>query len=370
MREAIQKYNEIHPTNTLSILCPLPKVIFRASRGWFYNFCNRRGFVLRRVSTNGRDLPNNVLNHITSFFENISESICSAQFSDAQILNMDESAIYLDAPSNYTYSPIGAKRVKANTSGSEKTRLSAAFTGVADGTKLPIFVMIPRKTPLKEFQPPPLAALHYSSSTSFDEETILIYIERIVLPYKLSKGINGKMLTNLLQPADVAWFSTLRKAYRQEWNNWYIYDEKTYTENQNMRSPGYALAIEWLNNIWQSFEDFKIRDSFALCGISNHAKNDDGSLSIDLPKLHSVLRLMLENNTFINDYVETDMELQEANEMMNENEENLLVFDTNNENEICNELCVANQEYQENIVVVDSNDELEETNKETTQNNN
>ena len=49
------------------------------------------------MSTNG--WSNNVLDHITSFFENISESICSAQFSDAQILNMDDSAIYLDAPS-------------------------------------------------------------------------------------------------------------------------------------------------------------------------------------------------------------------------------------------------------------------------------
>jgi len=58
---------------------------------------------------------------------------------------MDESSIYLDAPSAYTYDVKGTKRVKANTTGNEKTRLSAAFSAAADGVKLPVFVIIPRK---------------------------------------------------------------------------------------------------------------------------------------------------------------------------------------------------------------------------------
>jgi hypothetical protein len=63
---------------------------------------------------------------------------------------MDESSIYLDAPCSYTYDVVGTKRIKANTTGNEKTRLSAAFAAVADGTKLPVFGIIPRVKNIQE----------------------------------------------------------------------------------------------------------------------------------------------------------------------------------------------------------------------------
>ena len=47
------------------------------------------------------------------------------------VLNADETTIYLDSPSNFTYEEKGTKRVKANTCGSERTRLSAMFTSTA-----------------------------------------------------------------------------------------------------------------------------------------------------------------------------------------------------------------------------------------------
>ena len=48
---------------------------------------------------------------------------------------MDETSVYIDFPSTYTYEECGAKRVKAVTAGQEKTRLSAAFTATASGIK-------------------------------------------------------------------------------------------------------------------------------------------------------------------------------------------------------------------------------------------
>jgi len=38
---------------------------------------------------------------------------------------MDETSIYLDSTSNYSYAAKGSKRVKATTTGNERTRLSA-----------------------------------------------------------------------------------------------------------------------------------------------------------------------------------------------------------------------------------------------------
>ncbi len=86
-------------------------------------------------------------------------------YTEGQLLNMDETAIYLDCPTNYTYAHIGIKRVKASTAGGERTRVSAAFTAAANGHKLPMFAIIPRVTPLPELDA--IQNLRFKSQYSF-----------------------------------------------------------------------------------------------------------------------------------------------------------------------------------------------------------
>ena len=69
-------------------------------------------------------------------------------------------------------------------------------------------------------------------------------------------------LTNLLQPADVGWFSVLKNRLHEYWNRWYLSDEHEYTIHGNIRSPGYALCISWLSEIWRDFPENLIVDSF------------------------------------------------------------------------------------------------------------
>jgi hypothetical protein len=104
-------------------------------------------------------------------------------YTEGQLLNMDETAIYLDRPSNYTYSKIGEKRVKASTAGGERTRLSAAFTAAANGYKLPIFAIIPRQTPVPQLDGIHNMVFKYRTKATFDESVILEYLQRIVVPY-------------------------------------------------------------------------------------------------------------------------------------------------------------------------------------------
>ena len=52
---------------------------------------------------------------------------------------------------NYTYDKLGVKRVKATTSGNERTRVSIAVCAAADGFKLPIVAFVPRVNSLKDF---------------------------------------------------------------------------------------------------------------------------------------------------------------------------------------------------------------------------
>ena len=149
---------------------------FLGSRGFLYNFLNRNSYSLRlklrfyiynsslalpcqiinfssinivqnrRVTTHGRGPKESAMADIDAFFHTCNRKLSSVCL-DA-IYNMDEISIRLDSPLNRTYERIGTKRVAATTTGNEMTRLSVAFCASANGTKLPLLVVLPRKTPL------------------------------------------------------------------------------------------------------------------------------------------------------------------------------------------------------------------------------
>ena len=87
----------------LTTACELPWAESKAFDGWLSNFCTRRGYVLRRVSSCGRELPKDCLNIIFKFYSDLTKIIQDNSFEKGQILNMDESCKYLDAPSKILY---------------------------------------------------------------------------------------------------------------------------------------------------------------------------------------------------------------------------------------------------------------------------
>ena len=78
--------------------------LFKASNGWLFNFLRRNRFVLRRITTTGRELPENAIDTILSFIADMEKTFGGQVDIDFDsIINMDESSIYIDMPSNYTY---------------------------------------------------------------------------------------------------------------------------------------------------------------------------------------------------------------------------------------------------------------------------
>jgi hypothetical protein len=67
------------------------------------------------------------------------------------VYGADHFAIQLDSPIDRTYDEIGVKRVPVVTSGNEKVKISVMACASADGSKLPLVVLVPRKTPLKVY---------------------------------------------------------------------------------------------------------------------------------------------------------------------------------------------------------------------------
>jgi hypothetical protein len=62
------------------------------------------------------------------------------------------------------------------------TRLS--FSSTASGLKLPIFLIVPRKTDLLDYEPPEECILKYKTGETFNDDFILEYIDSVLIPYK------------------------------------------------------------------------------------------------------------------------------------------------------------------------------------------
>jgi hypothetical protein len=146
----------------------------------------RKNIVLRKVTTSGRELPANSPNVIKSFFKTC-DKLIEDGYTNNEIINMDVTSIYLDFPSSYTYERRGAKRVKCVTTGGARVRISAAFSATASGLKLPILVLVPRKTKLPNFEPPSNVCIIYKTSATFDQNIVCDYFETIIKPFMVAK---------------------------------------------------------------------------------------------------------------------------------------------------------------------------------------
>ena len=108
----------------------------------------------------------------------------SFRYAPSQIINMDESAIYIDSPPGYSYGSKGSKRVKAATAGAERVRISTAWTATASGYKFPIYTIIPRVNVIPELHELSNLIIKYKTSSTFDADTILEWLNQVILPYK------------------------------------------------------------------------------------------------------------------------------------------------------------------------------------------
>ncbi|CAF1111235.1 unnamed protein product [Brachionus calyciflorus] len=143
---------------------------------------------------------------------------------------MDETCS-LDFPSSYTFTFRGAKRVKASTTGSERARISAAFTATAAGEELPILVLVPRSTELPDYEPPENVVIIYKTLATFNEDILFIdsarshqtkLVQNKFKEFDIETVFIPPRLTNLLQPADVSWFGKIKKEYNEKWNDWFM----------------------------------------------------------------------------------------------------------------------------------------------------
>jgi hypothetical protein len=118
---------------------------FKASPGWVSKFLTRWGFCLRRSTTTGQLLPVDADSKLLSFWKYIASTKTTWNINDANIGNMDETAVWVDMPGNYTVEMVGRKSVPIKTTGKDYHRFTVVLCAMADGRKLKPFVIFKGK---------------------------------------------------------------------------------------------------------------------------------------------------------------------------------------------------------------------------------
>ena len=76
-------------------------------------------------------------------------------------------------------------------------------------------------------------------------------------------------LTSVLQPLDVSLNKPFKDRLREQWNNWMIEGQKSFTPAGNMRAASLPTVRSWVLDAWRSLPAEMVARSFKKCGISN-----------------------------------------------------------------------------------------------------
>lgn len=108
---------------------------------WINKFCCRHKYVNRKRSHVAQRLPEEETQSILSFHRYLYDIRKKNTYLLACIGNMDQVPIYFDMPGERTLEKQGTKGIIVKTNGGEKLRITVALTCLANGEKLPPYVI-------------------------------------------------------------------------------------------------------------------------------------------------------------------------------------------------------------------------------------
>ena len=62
--------------------------------------------------------------------------------------------------------------------------------------------------------------------------------------------------------------------YFEKWQHWFLNEPKSFTQDGNLNSTGYAKAIPWISEVWAAFDRAILARSFDQCDITSHHLED------------------------------------------------------------------------------------------------
>ena len=114
----------------------------KASVGWLRRFMKRHGLSLRRKTTVCQSTPADCIPKLVSFISHLRKQQIRYGYQIGAIFAMDETACWMDMPSDTTVAVTGARSVPLKTTGHEKNHFTVILTARADGLKMKPFIVL------------------------------------------------------------------------------------------------------------------------------------------------------------------------------------------------------------------------------------
>ncbi len=275
---------------------------FKASPGWCFRFLRRHNISIRRRTHISQKLPSDYDDKLLSFQKFVIQTRKRLNPPLHLIGNADQTPLTFDIPSNTTLNVKGASTVSVQTTGHEKSRFTVMLCCMADGTKLPPYIVFKRKTRPKGVTFPQGAHVRFQEKGWMDQRlcmdwlnsvwdarpggqlkkewSVLVldafrchrdktFLQKLKRDCKTEVAVIPGGMTSMLQPLDVSVNKPMKCMLRAKWADWMARGDKTYTKGGRMRAPDMPTVTQWVIDCWHDLKPAIIVRSFKKCCISN-----------------------------------------------------------------------------------------------------
>uniref|UniRef100_A0A3Q2X9R6 Pogo transposable element derived with KRAB domain n=2 Tax=Hippocampus comes TaxID=109280 RepID=A0A3Q2X9R6_HIPCM len=279
----------------------IPTADFKASLGWCRRMMRRNGLTLRRRTSPAQRLPSDFEEKLLSFQGYVINLTERHSYPLDQIGYADQTPVFFDMPTLVTVHKKGEKSVPGiiKSTGNEKSCVTVMLSCLADGTKLPPYVVLKRKTVPKEAMP--AGIIIRAQEKGWMETKLVVDWLKVVWgrrhgglrkqrnmlildafsgllsdPVKKQvKAMNGDLviipggMTSQLQVLDVVVNKPFKDNLRKKYTEWLLSGDHALTPTGKIQKPSVRLLCEWILHAWDAVSPKSIIHGFKKCCISN-----------------------------------------------------------------------------------------------------
>ena len=273
---------------------------FKASDGWVSNFMKRFGLVYRQKTHQSQHLPEQLVPKLVDFFHFYRALLEDHKFDLSNIINMDETPMWLDAVASRTISFSGEKTTSLKSTGHDKKNVTVLVAASADGRMkkcLVVFKGQGQSTEDKSIMKRSDIKVCFSDNGWANDEIMSIWLKWIFPAFDFSNKLlvwdsfrahisdNTKKVitsiknlytavipggcTSLIQPCDVGINAPIKSKTKKLFDQ-FLDDptQHTFTKAGNMRSLSKTQVCDTLVNVLKSIESETVKNSFTCCGLN------------------------------------------------------------------------------------------------------
>ena len=281
---------------------------FKASQNWCYRFMGRHHLSVRKRTTIAQRLPDDHEDKLLNFQKYVIKQRKEHNYPLSLIGNADQTPMTFDLPSDYTVDRLGSKSVSIKTTGNEKNRFTIMLACMADGTKLPPYIVFKRKTPIKGNVPGVI--IRQQAKGWMDDALVRDWINivwrnrvgglsrqkslLVLDAFRCHRDENTKKLlkaqhntdiaiipggmTSILQPLDVSVNKPFKVLMRKRWQQWMEDGDHTFTAGGKMRKVTELMICQWIKDAWKELDISCIVNGFKKTCISNKLDGSEDDL--------------------------------------------------------------------------------------------